>query len=107
MEDLPNDAKSKEVVRLWRAWRTVHEMVADRVRHLAHDAATELHASPVPCDTSALPETPRTVRSLTLRLGVRTGRGGSQHLAGPFPRRVLQPRWLNKVRLLCKKSFRR
>lgn len=26
-----NDAKSKEVVRLWRAWRTVHEMVADRV----------------------------------------------------------------------------
>lgn len=34
MEDLPNDAKSKEVVRLWRAWRTVHEMVADRVRHV-------------------------------------------------------------------------
>lgn len=32
MDDLPNDAKSKEVVRLWRAWRTVHEMVADRVR---------------------------------------------------------------------------
>lgn len=31
MDDLPNDAKSKEVVRLWRAWRTVHEMVADRV----------------------------------------------------------------------------
>jgi DNA-directed RNA polymerase I, II, and III subunit RPABC1 len=32
IDDLPNDAKSKEVVRLWRAWRTVHEMVADRVR---------------------------------------------------------------------------
>lgn len=31
IDDLPNDAKSKEVVRLWRAWRTVHEMVADRV----------------------------------------------------------------------------
>lgn len=27
-----NDARSKEIVRLWRAWRTVHEMVADRVR---------------------------------------------------------------------------
>jgi DNA-directed RNA polymerase I, II, and III subunit RPABC1 len=26
-----SDAKSKEVVRLWRAWRTVHEMVEDRV----------------------------------------------------------------------------
>lgn len=26
-----NDAKSKEAVRLWRAWKTVHEMVADRV----------------------------------------------------------------------------
>lgn len=32
MLNLPNDARSKEVVRLWRAWRTVHEMVADRVR---------------------------------------------------------------------------
>jgi DNA-directed RNA polymerase I, II, and III subunit RPABC1 len=26
------DMHEKEVVRLWRAWRTVHEMVADRVR---------------------------------------------------------------------------
>lgn len=33
MEDFAGtDARSKEVVRLWRAWRTVHEMVADRVR---------------------------------------------------------------------------
>jgi hypothetical protein len=33
MDDtMVNDKKSKEVVRLWRAWRTVHEMVADRVR---------------------------------------------------------------------------
>ena len=32
MEDFAGtDARSKEVVRLWRAWRTVHEMVADRV----------------------------------------------------------------------------
>lgn len=29
-----NDAKSKEIVRLWRAWKTAHEMVADRVRSL-------------------------------------------------------------------------
>ena len=26
-----NDANAKEVVKLWRVWRTVHEMVADRV----------------------------------------------------------------------------
>ncbi|KAH7328314.1 RNA polymerase [Stachybotrys elegans] len=32
-----NDAKSKEVVRLWRAWKTVHEMVADREYELAED----------------------------------------------------------------------
>lgn len=32
IDHVPTDAKSKEVVRLWRAWRTVHEMVADRVR---------------------------------------------------------------------------
>ena len=25
-------ANAKEVTRLWRAWRTVHEMVQDRVR---------------------------------------------------------------------------
>lgn len=31
MDDLGNDAIHKETVRLWRAWRTVHEMVADRV----------------------------------------------------------------------------
>lgn len=31
MEDLGNDAVGKETTRLWRAWRTVHEMVADRV----------------------------------------------------------------------------
>ncbi|WZH41339.1 DNA-directed rna polymerase iii subunit rpabc1 [Fusarium acuminatum] len=31
IDHVPTDAKSKEVVRLWRAWRTVHEMVADRV----------------------------------------------------------------------------
>ncbi|KAM0484270.1 hypothetical protein ACHAPX_001690 [Trichoderma viride] len=37
IDDLPNDAKSKEVVRLWRAWRTVHEMVADREYELAED----------------------------------------------------------------------
>jgi hypothetical protein len=32
-----NDRKGKEVVRLWRAWRTVHEMVADREYELAED----------------------------------------------------------------------
>lgn len=32
-----NDANSKEVVKLWRAWRTVHEMVADREYELAED----------------------------------------------------------------------
>lgn len=33
MDDIGlSDAKTKEMVRLWRAWRTVHEMVADRVR---------------------------------------------------------------------------
>ena len=32
MDDFGNDAVMKETVRLWRAWRTVHEMVADRVR---------------------------------------------------------------------------
>ncbi|ATY60413.1 DNA-directed RNA polymerases II 24 kDa polypeptide [Cordyceps militaris] len=37
MDDLPNDAHSKEVVRLWRAWKTVHEMVADREYELAED----------------------------------------------------------------------
>ncbi|RCI13991.1 hypothetical protein L249_8047 [Ophiocordyceps polyrhachis-furcata BCC 54312] len=38
MEDaFPNDAKAKEVVRLWRAWKTVHEMVADREYELAEE----------------------------------------------------------------------
>ncbi|KAF5000974.1 hypothetical protein FGRMN_1344 [Fusarium graminum] len=32
IDHVPTDAKSKEVVRLWRAWRTVHEMVADRFK---------------------------------------------------------------------------
>ncbi|KAL2208954.1 RPB5 subunit of DNA-directed RNA polymerase [Sarocladium strictum] len=32
-----NDANAKEVVRLWRAWRTVHEMVADRDYELAEE----------------------------------------------------------------------
>jgi len=32
-----NDARSKETVRLWRAWRTVHEMVADREYELAEE----------------------------------------------------------------------
>ncbi|KAF4126637.1 DNA-directed RNA polymerases I, II, and III subunit RPABC1 [Geosmithia morbida] len=32
-----DDAKSKRVVRLWRAWRTVHEMIADREYELAED----------------------------------------------------------------------
>ncbi|KAL3955821.1 hypothetical protein ACCO45_011384 [Purpureocillium lilacinum] len=36
-DSVPNDAKSKEVVRLWRAWRTVHEMVADREYELAEE----------------------------------------------------------------------
>lgn len=26
-----SEAREKEVVKLWRAWRTVHEMVQDRV----------------------------------------------------------------------------
>ncbi|PNH67283.1 hypothetical protein VD0001_g7869, partial [Verticillium dahliae] len=30
-----NDGQSKEVVRAWRAWRTVHEMCADRGYELA------------------------------------------------------------------------
>lgn len=29
-----NDAADKEVARLWRTWRTVHEMLADRVSEL-------------------------------------------------------------------------
>ncbi|PHH85126.1 hypothetical protein CDD83_866 [Cordyceps sp. RAO-2017] len=38
MDDgVPNDGKAKEVVRLWRAWRTVHEMVADREYELAEE----------------------------------------------------------------------
>ncbi|KAK0391169.1 hypothetical protein NLU13_0670 [Sarocladium strictum] len=32
-----SDANSKEVVKLWRAWRTVHEMVADREYELAEE----------------------------------------------------------------------
>lgn len=32
IDNVPTDVVSKEVVRLWRAWRTVHEMVFDRVR---------------------------------------------------------------------------
>ncbi|KAK7218523.1 hypothetical protein V2G26_006526 [Clonostachys chloroleuca] len=35
--DEGNDARSKEVVRLWRAWRTAHEMIADREYELAED----------------------------------------------------------------------
>ncbi|VUC25342.1 unnamed protein product [Clonostachys rosea] len=36
--DEGNDARSKEVVRLWRAWRTAHEMIADRQEYeLAED----------------------------------------------------------------------
>lgn len=27
---------AKEVTRLWRAWRTIHEMVQDRVRPRRH-----------------------------------------------------------------------
>ncbi|KAI1059093.1 uncharacterized protein FIESC28_10449 [Fusarium coffeatum] len=37
IDHVPTDAKSKEVVRLWRAWRTVHEMVADREYELAEE----------------------------------------------------------------------
>lgn len=37
IDSIPTDAKSKEVVRLWRAWRTVHEMVADREYELAEE----------------------------------------------------------------------
>lgn len=29
---MDGDVFAKEVVRLWRAWKTVHEMVVDRVR---------------------------------------------------------------------------
>jgi DNA-directed RNA polymerase I, II, and III subunit RPABC1 len=34
-EKMDGDVFSKEVVRLWRAWKTVHEMVVDRVCHAA------------------------------------------------------------------------
>lgn len=37
IDSVPTDAKSKEVVRLWRAWRTVHEMIADREYELAEE----------------------------------------------------------------------
>ncbi|KAM6533545.1 DNA-directed RNA polymerases II 24 kDa polypeptide (RNA polymerase II subunit 5) [Fusarium falciforme] len=37
IDHVPTDARSKEVVRLWRAWRTVHEMVADREYELAEE----------------------------------------------------------------------
>ncbi|PHH65873.1 hypothetical protein CDD81_1242 [Ophiocordyceps australis] len=36
-DNVQNDAKSKELVRLWRAWRTVHEMIVDREYELADD----------------------------------------------------------------------
>jgi DNA-directed RNA polymerase I, II, and III subunit RPABC1 len=38
MDDSSNsDVRFKETVRLWRAWKTVHEMVADREYELAED----------------------------------------------------------------------
>jgi DNA-directed RNA polymerase I, II, and III subunit RPABC1 len=38
MDDfVANDANSKETTRLWRAWKTVHEMVKDREYELADD----------------------------------------------------------------------
>ncbi|KAF4949354.1 hypothetical protein FGADI_8967 [Fusarium gaditjirri] len=37
IDHVPTDARSKEVVRLWRAWRTIHEMVADREYELAEE----------------------------------------------------------------------
>ncbi|KAI5463467.1 RNA polymerase [Mariannaea sp. PMI_226] len=37
IDHAPTDANSKEVVRLWRAWRTVHEMIADREYELAEE----------------------------------------------------------------------
>ncbi|KAJ9139038.1 DNA-directed RNA polymerases II 24 kDa polypeptide [Coniochaeta hoffmannii] len=39
---MDGDVFSKEVVRLWRAWKTVHEMVVDRGYELAED---EVHIS--------------------------------------------------------------
>jgi DNA-directed RNA polymerases I, II, and III subunit RPABC1 len=33
----------KEVSRMWRAWRTAHEMVQDRVRKLSSDAHPSRH----------------------------------------------------------------
>ncbi|KAH6895616.1 RNA polymerase [Thelonectria olida] len=37
IDNIPTDPVSKEVVRLWRAWRTVHEMIADREYELAEE----------------------------------------------------------------------
>ena len=34
-EETPAGVHAKEVTRLWRAWRTIHEMVQDRVRNKA------------------------------------------------------------------------
>lgn len=36
-ESLSSDANAKEMVRMWRAWKTVHEMVADRDYELAEE----------------------------------------------------------------------
>ena len=33
-EDANREANERSIVRTWRAWRTVHEMAADRVRPL-------------------------------------------------------------------------
>lgn len=34
MDDGRNTEAEREASRLWRAWRTAHEMVADRVRSI-------------------------------------------------------------------------
>lgn len=59
MEDLGNDAVGKETTRLWRAWRTVHEMVADRVSCAPHypfrRTARTCHAVELACAVSRRP----------------------------------------------------
>jgi len=50
------DVHEKEVVRMWRIWRTVHEMIADRVccrRHTQYPLSSMLwHVAGLPADAN-------------------------------------------------------
>lgn len=62
-DDASNEANEKEIVRTWRAWRTVHEMVYDRVCFCMCNYIVVLAASSTMafflCFPVAFPEQPR------------------------------------------------